>query len=513
MDTTGTLSGPTLRVVHVYAQWTNAITSRGRAMRYAVALLSVTVATALMVPSGITVDPANSLLIYLLVVLLTATTAGAGAGIVASLLSFLAYNFFFVLPLYTLYVANPQDILRLFSFLIAALLASGLSGLVQRQAELLRRWAAELEGLYLVSQATSAAVDLDQMLPALAAAAVDLLKAASCIVTVHVQDRIHTFQAPSGETIPDTHAAVVLPILLQEREVGSIRVLTAPDRLLGASERRLFELLARQAALVVERARLAMQAAAAQALEQADRLKSSLLSSVSHDLRTPLVAIIGNATALRSDDVPLNSAEGQHMLDTIISEAERLNRLVGNLLNMSRIESGALQMTRAWDDIGNILGGVLARMRPQLQDRAVRVIIPPETPMVWVNAALIDQVLTNLLDNAIKYTPDQTPIQFEIDIHATELLVHVIDDGPGIAADALPYIFDKFFRVIGPERHADGTGLGLAICKGIVEAHGGRIWAENRAHGGAEFVFTVPLSPAAGAQPASRPYSAGDIDE
>lgn len=495
MMTIGTLADPTTRIVHIYTQWTNAITSGGRVMRYAVALLSITVVTTLMALSGVRFEPTNISLIYLLAVLLTATMAGPGAGIIASLLSFLAYNFFFVPPMYTLNVANPQDIVRLLSFLVTALLASGLSGLVHSQAELLRRWATELEGLYAVSQTTSAEVDLDQVLPALAAAAVDLLKAAGCIMTVHVQDRLRTFQAPPSGPDRVTHTALVLPILLHDREVGSIRILTAPDRLLGASERRLLGLLTRQAALVVERARLAMQAAAAQALEQADRLKSSLLSSVSHDLRTPLVAIIGSATALRSDDVPLNSAEAKEMLDAIISEAERLNRLVGNLLNMSRIESGALQVTRAWDDIGNILGGVLARMQPQLRNRPVRATIPPETPMVWVNAALIDQVLTNLLDNAIKYTPDQTPIEFAIDVQDTELLVRVIDGGPGIAADALPYIFDKFFRVIGPERHADGTGLGLAICKGIVEAHGGRIWATNRPQGGAEFVFRVPLSP------------------
>jgi len=208
-------------------QWTNAITSRGRVVRYAVALLSVTGATALMALSGVTFDPANSSLIYLLVVLLTATTAGPGAGIVASLLNFLSYNFFFAPPLYTLYVANPQEIVRLFSFLVAALLASGLSGLVQTQAEILRRWAAELEGFYAVSQAMSAAVDLDQMLPALATAAVDLLHAAGCIVTVNVQDRLHMFRVPPGGTVPDTHAAVVLPSLLHDREVGSIRVLTA----------------------------------------------------------------------------------------------------------------------------------------------------------------------------------------------------------------------------------------------------------------------------------------------
>ena len=208
------------------------------------------------------------------------------------------------------------------------------------------------------------------------------------------------------------------------------------------------------------------------------------------------MAIKGIATALRQQDVEWNSAVGEQMLDTLADEADRLNRLVGNLLDMSRIEGGALNPARQWEDIGDIVGGVLSRLRPQLHGRKLLVSIPVDLPLVWVNAALIDQVLTNLIENAVKYTPDATAITIVAEVHDADVWIQVVDQGPGIAAEALPHIFDKFYRVVGPERHADGTGLGLAICKGIIEAHGGRIWANNCPQGGAEFIFTLPLHPA-----------------
>jgi two-component system sensor histidine kinase KdpD len=238
------------------------------------------------------------------------------------------------------------------------------------------------------------------------------------------------------------------------------------------------------------------EATEAQALAASDRLKSALLSSVSHDLRTPLVAVKGIATALRQRDVPWNSTVGQQMLDTLADEADRLNRLVGNLLDMSRIEGGALNPARQYEDIGDIVGGVLSRLRPQFHGRTLAVNIPADLPLVWANAALIDQVLTNLIENALKYTSDQEPIAISAEVHDAYLWLCVADRGPGIVAEALPHIFDKFFRIIEPEHHTQGTGLGLAICKGIVEAHGGTIWAENQLAGGARFVFTLPLHPA-----------------
>jgi two-component system, OmpR family, sensor histidine kinase KdpD len=391
-------------------------------------------------------------------------------------------------------VANPQDVVRLISLLIAALLASSLAGLVHLQAEQLGQRAAELESLYALSQATSAAVDLDRILPTIAATTVDLLQVADCTLTVQTQGETHVFQAPPMRvTTTDGPNAIAASLRVDDRVLGEMQVLSRPEQVLSAAQRQLLVTLASQAALAVERARLVAEAAEAQALAASDRLKSALLSSVSHDLRTPLVAIKGIATALRQHDVPWNSEVGEQMLDTLAEEADRLNRLVGNLLDMSRIEGGALNPARQWEDIGDIVGGVLSRLRPHFHGRKLAVNIPADLPLVWANAALIDQVLTNLIENALKYTPDQTPITISAEVRDAELWMAVADQGPGITAEALPHIFDKFFRVIGPERHAEGTGLGLAICKGIVEAHGGIIWAENQPVGGARFVFTLPL--------------------
>ncbi len=484
-------------VLRAYERWTRAIARGGIPVQYGVALISTALVTLIMEISGLALEPANTSLIYLLAVLFTATTAGLGPGIVASVLSFLAYNFFFVEPLYVLTVANPQDVVRLISFLIAAILASSLAGLVHRQTEQLGQRAAELESLYAVSQATSAQVDLDRILPVLATTAVELLHARGCVLSAQIGAGERVFRAPPlAPDVEHLQTTITAPLRVDDRSVGSMRVQPQPHQIFHAPERRLVELLASQAALAVERARLVAQAADAQALVESDRLKSALLSSVSHDLRTPLVAIKGIATALRQRDVAWDGAAGEQMLDTLAEEADRLNRLVGNLLDMSRIESGALHPAREWEDLSEIVGSVLARMRPQLHDRTVQTDLPANLPLIWVNAALIDQVLTNLVENTLKYTPAQTPLTIDAEVHGDTVQVRVIDQGPGIAADALPHIFDKFFRVVGPERHADGTGLGLAICQGIVEAHGGRIWAGNRPQGGAVFSFTLPLHPA-----------------
>ena len=484
-------------LARAYNRLTSAIARHGWPLRYALALFSTALVTAVMALSGLGLEPANISLIYLLAVLFAATTAGVGAGVLASVLSFLAYNFFFVEPLYVFTVANPQDVVRLISFLIAALLASSLAGLVHLQTEQLEQRAAELESLYALSQATSAAVDLDQILPTIAETAVDLLQVAECTLTVQAQGAPRVFRAPPAHmTGTDGSNAIAAPLRVDDRVLGEMQVLPRPEQLVSAVQQQLIATLSSQAALAVERARLVAEAAESQALAASDRLKSALLSSVSHDLRTPLVAVKGIATALRQHDVPWNSAVGEQMLDTLAEEADRLNRLVGNLLDMSRIEGGALNPARQWDDIGDIVGGVLSRMRPQFRGRKLAVNIPADLPLVWVNAALIDQVLTNLLENALMYTPDQTPITISAEVRDAELWMAVADQGPGITAEALPHIFDKFYRVIGPERHADGTGLGLAICKGIVEAHGGTIWAENLPAGGARFVFTLPLRPA-----------------
>lgn len=460
---------------------------------------------AILIPAAITIgmlfvepplESANVALLYLLAVLVTATAAGLGPGILASLISFLAFNFFFVPPLHTFHVDSPQNMLRLITFLVVAVIASGLAGYARTQAETVQLRAAEMAALYQLSQTISAQVDLDRILPVIAETTCRLLRVPACAILLYDADgRLYEHTAV-GQTDPRLQAINAFmrdgPAVL-----GMLRVVErVPGGGLSADERRLLDTLAGQARLAVDRARLVRQVAHGEALAESDRFKSALLSSISHDLRTPLTAIKGAASTLLADDVAWDAATQRGLAQTIDGEADRLNRIVGNLLDMSRIEAGALQPGRDWQDLAELIGPVLRRMAHQLEGRPVTVELAPDLPLVAINATLIDQVFTNLIENAVKYTPPGTPIVIAAHqrdgVGRPDLVVSVRDRGPGIPPDQLARVFDKFYRGQTPGGAPGGAGLGLAICKGIVEAHGGRIWAENCPDGGAAFVFTLP---------------------
>jgi two-component system, OmpR family, sensor histidine kinase KdpD len=236
---------------------------------------------------------------------------------------------------------------------------------------------------------------------------------------------------------------------------------------------------------------------------EAERLRNTLLSSVSHDLRTPLAAITGAASSLL-DEQTVGAAERQELAQTIYEEGERLDRLVGNLLDMTRLESGRLRLQREWHSPEELVGGALARMEKALARHRVVTAVPDALPLVAVDALLIERVLVNLLDNAVKYTPPGATIWVSASAGSSELEVEVADDGPGLPPGQEEKVFEKFFRASSSQRR--GFGLGLAICRAIVTAHGGRIRAENRAPGGVAFRFSLPL---AGAPPAA-PAREGD---
>jgi two-component system, OmpR family, sensor histidine kinase KdpD len=221
---------------------------------------------------------------------------------------------------------------------------------------------------------------------------------------------------------------------------------------------------------------------------ETERLRNSLLSSVSHDLRTPLAAITGAASTL-IEGRP--AAEAQHeLLQTIREEADRLNRLVRNLLEMTRLESG-VEVRKEWYQLEEVVGAVLARLEPALRDRPVLTDVPKDLPLVPMDDVLIDQVLTNLIENVVKYTPAGTAVELRAWSDGASVTVEIADQGPGLAPGDEARVFDKFYRsASGSSR---GAGLGLTICRAIVEAHGGRIWAQNRPDGGAAFRFTLPL--------------------
>jgi two-component system sensor histidine kinase KdpD len=257
-------------------------------------------------------------------------------------------------------------------------------------------------------------------------------------------------------------------------------------------QRRLLETFSRQAALAIERAQLAEQAKEAQLFQATERLQTALLNSISHDLRTPLVSITGALSSLSDGGVAMDPQIHQDLVDTARYEADRMNRLVGNLLNMTRLEAGAMRVTKQPGDIQDAIGTALENLNDHLGERIISLDIERNIPLVPMDFVLIVQVLVNLIDNAMKYSDLESPVEIQARQIDHEIHVRVSDRGIGIPADDLERIFEKFYRVQRPEK-ISGTGLGLSISKGIVEAHGGRIWAENRTGGGTTIIFCLPL--------------------
>jgi len=253
-----------------------------------------------------------------------------------------------------------------------------------------------------------------------------------------------------------------------------------PGPLLTPDERRLLDALADQAAVGIERVSLARGLAEARVSAETERLRAALLTSISHDLRTPLASIIGAVSSLRSYPERYDRQQRAELLETLQDEAERLNRFVGNLLDMTRLESGGIDLNLELVDVAEIIGAALQRAGSILARHRIEVEIAPDLPMLRLDALLFEQVLFNLLDNAAKYARPGTRIDVRAHRQIDTVAVEVVDEGPGIPADDLERIFDKFYRVHAQDRRRAGTGLGLAICRGFVEAQGGRIEARNR---------------------------------
>jgi two-component system sensor histidine kinase KdpD len=448
----------------------------------------------------------NISLIFLTAVLFSAVAWGLGPALWSAVLSVLAYNFFFLPPLYSFTIADPANILALVAFFIVAIITSNLASRTREQALTASARANTTAELYAFSRKLAGTATLDDVLWATAYQVAFMLKVRVVMLMPDGNGRLEVgagyppedeldaadlaaarwtwdHNRPAGrgaDTLPGGKR-LFLPLRTGRGAIGVIGI----DRdgggaLLTPEERRLLDALSDQAAIAIERTKLAEDIDEARLLAETERLRSALLTSISHDLRTPLASIIGAITSLRSYGEGYDVMTRTELMSTVQDEAERLNRFVGNLLDMTRLESGALEPRRSYVDLSEIVGSSLDRTAKILHRHKLEVEIAEDMPMLNVDAVLLEQVMVNLLDNAAKYAPAGSLIRVDVFCDDGKAVVTVSDEGPGIPEDALERVFDKFYRVRAGDRQRAGTGLGLAICRGFVEALGGRIVARNR---------------------------------
>ncbi len=460
---------------------------------YLLSIISTAIVTAGLIFIRDQMEIAIVALLYLLPVGASAAVGGLGPGVVAALVSFFSLNYFFLPPYGTLMVHKSQDILVLVVFLALAVSISQLVGRMTNSLATARAREHETNRLYELSLALSRLHDKSDILNNLAQHTLETFQAKQIEVCTSGEPHQLIIRLPEtpgdGEDILGGPTASVS---LQGRHhlLGEIR-LWRSDRPFNPSEERLLHTYAGQAALAVERAILAEQAHQSELLQAKEKLQTSLLNSISHDLRTPLVSITGALSSLKEKSLLLDQEARDSLLETASEEAERLNRLVANLLSMTRIEAGAIHLNKEPCDIQDVIGSALDQLGERLARRNVKANLPADMSLVSLDCALFEQVLVNLLDNAAKYSPSNMLIEINVSQSQDTAKIEICDRGIGIPPGDLDHIFDKFYRV-QRSNSVSGTGLGLAICKGIVDAHDGTIRAENREGGGAILTIHLP---------------------
>jgi two-component system sensor histidine kinase KdpD len=447
----------------------------------------------------------------LLAVLLIAIYIGRGPALIAALISAISWNFLFIEPRFTFIISQAQDVILFFLYFIIALVAGNLTARLRVQEQLARYTAGRTLALYTPAHETATAANMDDVLRTAVDqiqrifqvdVAVLLLRGgkfsdeAQFCSTIQLDDKergvarwVFEHGKPAGrftDTLP-LATAQFFPLLTPNRTVGVIGIRHRRNERLSADEAALLETFINQIALVIERELLDEAAQQSAMMRESERLYTTLLNSISHELRTPIASIKGAASGLAS---PQSEADRAALVSDIHSAADRLNRLVENLLDMSRLESGRLQVKRDWCDVGEIIGVAVKSFDTCARDHGIEIRLQPDLPLIQVDFVLIEQVLVNLLENACSYSPPGKPIRVSAEANAQRVVIAIEDRGPGIPADKLDSIFEKFYRV--PGTPPGGTGLGLSISRGFVEAHGGTLTAENGEQEGARFVIQLP---------------------
>ena len=456
---------------------------------------------------------ADIVMIYMAGIVVVSMRWSMGPALLSALLSVLAFDFFFIPPYGTLVVSDLSHIATFAVMFVIAAVINGLTKRVRDQAEAARQRELRTASLYALSRALAAAKTRQEILEAGTKHVQEVFggRTAALVPSVGgglvsrveqpwtyevdekeraVADWVFEHGRSAGrgtDTLPSS-AALYLPLDGSDGRLGVLGLIPASaSRLADERDRQHLEAFIGQIAAAVDRARLGVEAHQAQLRVEAEQLRNSLLSSVSHDLRTPLAVITGTATTLT--DERLEPDVRRDLAETIVHEAERLNRLVRNLLDVTRLEAGALRIEKEWQPVEEVIGASLAVVERVLGDRPVTTEVAQDL-LAPFDAVLVQQVLVNLLENAAKYTAPLSPITIGAMKSDGEVEIVVADRGPGLPGGEESRIFEKFYRA--EKGKGGGAGLGLTICKGVVTAHGGRIWAKSREGGGAEFHFTLP---------------------
>jgi two-component system sensor histidine kinase KdpD len=483
--------------------------------------ITTAAATAVGVLIDTHVNLSNISLVYVVPVLIAAARHGLVPSLWVSALSVLSYNFFFLPPLYQFTIADPANVVALFFFMFVSVAASALGTRTRAQAEAARREARTTAELYAFSRKIAGVIDLDDLLWIVVTHLARLLNAEIAILMPD-KSPLETgklvlraafppdsefgdadlaaarwsweSERPTGkgtDTLPGGRWLFV-PIRTSRSAIGVVGVLPLGKASeLSSAERQLLEAVGNQTAVAIERVALAADIDQARIGAERERLRSAMLTSVSHDLRTPLASIIGALSSLRSYRERYDDATREELLGTALSEAQRLDRFVGNLLDMTRLDAGVIVPKHEAVEVGDLVSTALRRAMPVLQDRIVSSNVAPDLPPLQLDFVLAEQVLFNLLDNAAKYSPAGSRIEIAARLAGGRVEIAVRDEGQGISPDALDRLFDKFYRADDGDRRRAGTGLGLAIAKGFVEVEGGTISVRNRSdRSGAEFIVS-----------------------
>lgn len=492
---------------------------------YAVAAVGIVTGVSFLVSDHL--NPANIAMLYLIGVLVTAIAAGRGPSIAASIVSVAAFDFFFVQPTLTFAVADSEYIITFLVMLVVGLVSSSLTVRLREQARMARDRERQSATLYAMARELAAARGEAEVLKIGTRHLRDSLGGEVAILrpdgagSIQISDAglsdyslddtergaaqwsfDHLQSAGLGTTILPSARAIYLPLAATQGVVGVVGFRPRAGDPLAPARQHLLDTFASQLALAIERVSLIRKTQDSNIRAEAERTRNALLSSVSHDLRTPLAVITGSASTLAQNGAALADETRRALIAQIYEEASRLGRLIENLVFATRLDDGGIQLKKEWCSIEELVGGALRRVDESLKNRPVKTYIPADLPMVRADSVLMEQVIVNLLENALRYSPADSPIDIFAWKEDGRLIIKISDDGPGIPTGEEEKLFDRFYRGPSPPR-GTGLGLGLYICRGIVNAHDGRVWGERRADRGSSFFISLPIEPAAPAPEAS----------